>query len=408
MDFLSHTGFSTVCENVFSRIIPYLEAKDLHIDVGAYNLILEKDKVVEYNKRITVYNLKAFDNNAQNDKMNLNGFLKLLTMKEYDLVWIMNDIDVIYPAIDVLNHIKDKKAQIGHKSFKSILYFPIDSPMPSKWFNKLEFFDEVVTYTEYAKDIVNTNLLELGLKKHINVIAHGIDRANFFPLKDKSKLREKYNLPIDTIIFGNVNKNQPRKDIGTTLIAFAKFKRKVPADIFNSVLYLHCHPQDPTGINIHRAAQKLGLEFNKDYFLPIPSKYLDKAYSKSELNEIYNCFDCFVSTSMAEGFGLTVVEAMAVGLPIMCGMHTSLKEITNDGEDIYYPIKNLIEHFQINDAENIRFKLNPETLASEMLSFYLDSEIDHIQSKYNYKNQFKKYDWDKIAKQWENLLSKNL
>jgi glycosyltransferase involved in cell wall biosynthesis len=35
---------------------------------------------------------------------------------------------------------------------------------------------------------------------------------------------------------------------------------------------------------------------------------------------------------MAEGWGLTITEAMAVKLPIICPIHTSISEITNDGK----------------------------------------------------------------------------
>jgi glycosyltransferase involved in cell wall biosynthesis len=47
--------------------------------------------------------------------------------------------------------------------------------------------------------------------------------------------------------------------------------------------------------------------------------------------------DCFITTSMAEGWGLTLSEAMCCELPVIYGNHTSFKEIMQgDGK----PVKN--------------------------------------------------------------------
>jgi glycosyltransferase involved in cell wall biosynthesis len=49
-----------------------------------------------------------------------------------------------------------------------------------------------------------------------------------------------------------------------------------------------------------------------------------------ELVRLYNAADVLLSPSLYEGFGLTVVEAMACGTPVIASNTSSLPEITGD------------------------------------------------------------------------------
>ena len=239
----------------------------------------------------------------------------------------------------------------------------------------------------------------------IGIIPHGMDRYKFQPLFDKQSLRAKYDIPQDMFVFGNINKNQPRKDIGTTLLAFAEFKQwfesqpVTPNRPSKVGLYLHCYHSDKTGIKVYVACERLGLVIGKDVFLPIEDKYNSNSYSTQEMNEVYNCLDCFVSTTTAEGWGLTITEAMSVGLPIICGNHTSLTEITDNG-DLVYIVNDLVPHFQIEDAENVRLVLHPKSVCEQMINAWKDSATRKVSIK-NYEHKFAEYNWDKIADQWK-------
>ncbi len=52
--------------------------------------------------------------------------------------------------------------------------------------------------------------------------------------------------------------------------------------------------------------------------------------NRSELWEVYRQADVFVYPSMYEGFGLPVLEAMSLGLPLIVADNTSLREIAED------------------------------------------------------------------------------
>ena len=106
-----------------------------------------------------------------------------------------------------------------------LMYTPIDSVPFARYFKDLDVWDEVYTYTDYGRREAEKAFQKVNKRKmKVGIIPHGMDRYEFQPLFDKPSLREKYDIPQGMFLFGNVNKNQPRKDVGTTLLAFAEFK----------------------------------------------------------------------------------------------------------------------------------------------------------------------------------------
>ena len=56
------------------------------------------------------------------------------------------------------------------------------------------------------------------------------------------------------------------------------------------------------------------------------------------LDGLYRAADCFVFPSLAEGFGLPVLEAMIRGAPVACSNATSLPEVTGDAALLFDPL----------------------------------------------------------------------
>ena len=405
MDFMCPTGFGTVSHNVLDRLTPYFKEENIEVDVCALNY---GDRPhTRYNDQIMIVNPKEFAKN-KDDVYFRDGFLKILQLGDYDVVWIMNDIPVIAPMGKHLKFLCQEKIAKKTKPFKLLFYTPIDSKPSSKFFKDFDWFDSLVTYTNYGRKQIMSAFKNENPQKdiQIDIINHGMDTINFKPLNNKEDLRLKYSLPIDAFIWGNINKNQPRKDIGGTLISFMYFKEAIQKKYPNKkvVLYLHCYHSDPTGIKIFDVIEKLGLKFGEDVFLPIEEKYVNGDYSVQDMNEVYNCLDAFVNTTMAEGWGLSLTEAMSVGLPIVAGLHTSFDEITDYGK-LIYAVDEMIEHIQIHDGENIRYKLSPQAVCLQMVSVHkdVDKKINYAEK---YAHKIKDYDWDLISNQFKKQIQK--
>ncbi|NCY12365.1 MAG: glycosyltransferase, partial [Burkholderiaceae bacterium] len=56
---------------------------------------------------------------------------------------------------------------------------------------------------------------------------------------------------------------------------------------------------------------------------------------------MYNASDLYVTTTLGEGWGLTLTEAMATRTPVICPISTSFIEMTDNGKRVY-AVENLI------------------------------------------------------------------
>lgn len=403
MDYATHTGFATVAHNLIERLLPFFHSNNIELHICATNYLGEAYTINVGDASAMVVSAKSVAKNME-DLWYRDGMLKMLNTNPYEFLWVINDIPVISPVMQVLRHVQDDlKSKNKQPKFKAILYTPIDSKPNRKFMNDLDFWDLLVTYTHYGQKEIHKIT---GSSLPVSIIAHGVDKSNFFriPQFDKATVRAKYKLPTDCFIFGNVNKNNSRKNIAGTLLAFHYFLQQydcIKSDYNNlkPVLYLHMSPTDSTGINTYVACEQLGIT---DYvYYPEKLEYKQgQGYTVQEMNEVYNCLDCYVTTTSAEGWGLTVTEAMACELPIVAPLHTSLKEITENGEGCY-PVTLMFDHFQIADGENLRHIPDPVVTASQMLRSFKDVSQKVFLYKEIYKDILDKYNWDKIAKSWE-------
>jgi glycosyltransferase involved in cell wall biosynthesis len=247
--------------------------------------------------------------------------------------------------------------------------------------------------------------------KRIRVIPHGCNTKDFYPLSDEEKLKAKLEIVgegnEDTFLFGTVNRNSARKDLASLILGFSTFKRNSQP---NAVLYLHCNPLDPSGINIYRLCERLGLRIGADILLPLVHNE-NKGCDNAELNRIYNAFDCFITTTTAEGWGLTVTEAMATKTIVVCPQHTSLSEITDFGNNSISFMFTQGNVF-INDFEKIRFTTNPNevtTLLGVLYNLKNDEEEVRTIAQEKVERAYEKVKgmkWEVIAKMFKDKIDK--
>jgi glycosyltransferase involved in cell wall biosynthesis len=400
-DFNCTTGFGNVSKQLVDN---WSKDKKLKLTIFAINDFSKK--AYQYADNVMVIPALSISETKKDVYCRIE-FLKLLFENDFDVLFCLNDIEIFNEMGEHLQKVKSEKRKQNKPNFKSIVYFPIDSEPRLNDLKILPFFDEVVTYTEYAKNVMKPLISETQFKK-IKVIPHGCDTTNFFPLNDFEKAKiKKEKFRADKFVFGSVNRNSARKDLASLIIGFAMFKHKNQAD---AILYLHCNPLDPSGINVYRLCERVGLEIGKDVIVPTDFNE-NNGVSESELNKIYNSFDCFITTTTAEGWGLTITEAMATKTLVICPKHTSLAEISDNGLNTLNFMFDQQSVF-INDFEKIRFTTNPKEVVTLLEVVYgLHKEPEEVKDmvKAKIENAYKKVSgmkWETIAKKFKDLIYK--
>ena len=401
------TGFGAVAKELVNEW-----AKDKKLSIVIFGINDASAKIYNYLPNVKVIPaLITGDENSKKDIYRRIELLKLIYQNDFDAIFFLQDVEVINTMEEQLRDVKNTKRKENRPNFKSMIYFPVDSEPRLSDLKVLQFFDEVVTYTQYAKGVMKPLITETQFKK-IKIIPHGTNSSDFYPYSDADKLKSKKEMfgSKDVFVFGSVNRNQVRKDFGSLIMGFAMFKHTFGITGANALLYLHCNPIDPMGINIYRLCERVGLEVGKDVI--VPKDYSEnKGCTLEELNKIYNSFDCFITTTTSEGWGLTITEAMATKTLVICPKHTSLTEITENGANTLNFMFSQQAVF-VNDFEKIRFTTNPlevKTLCE--VAYGLKNDEPELQEmvKVKIENAYNKVSgmkWEGIAKQFKVIIDK--
>ena len=246
----------------------------------------------------------------------------------WNILFTLQDHFVLEPVTPKILWFKEALAKRGFP-LSWVGYWPIDGPLKERWVREAIVKPDITAvYTSYGLQEVlrHDPNGEFGYREKVKVIPHGVDVDSFHPLPAAEKAAFRRDFfghvvkPGDFLVT-NVNRNQWRKDLPRTMAAFALFHKRVPG----SFLYLHAAAQDAGG-DLGEIAKHFGLKPGVDWGCP-RNFDVHKGVSLEQLNGIYNVSDLIVSTSLGEGWGMSLTEAMAAGVPVMAPHHTSIPEI---------------------------------------------------------------------------------
>jgi glycosyltransferase involved in cell wall biosynthesis len=146
----------------------------------------------------------------------------------------------------------------------------------------------------------------------VQVILNAIDLAGYRALAPRSQERRgELGIPVGVPVCGIVGRLSPEKDHRTLLIALDILRKSgSPA-----------HLVIVGGGGLKSLAGGLGLD-ERVHFLGF----------RSDVAELLPLFDLFVLSSTEEGISLTLIEAMAAGLPIVATRVGGNPEVVVDGE----------------------------------------------------------------------------
>lgn len=157
-------------------------------------------------------------------------------------------------------------------------------------------------------------------------VPHGVDLDTYKP-HDKIESREQLGADRDAFLVGMVaaNKGTPsRKCFQQSLQAFAVFREKHN----DAILYLHTDLSGDEALlpmieslGIPDAAIRVADQYRIN-LRPLPPPIMARLYST---------FDVLLNPSAGEGFGVTVAEAQACGVPAIVTNFSAMKEVCGAG-----------------------------------------------------------------------------
>jgi len=217
-----------------------------------------------------------------------------------------------------------------------IAYFPVDThDFKKEWVDILRESEFPTTYSKFGH-----RLLRDKFKVDTHFVYHGIDTNVWRPLvndlADRSKIRRVLvmtnehgeKIPLhDKFVVGMIGRLNPRKMLHIWLGIFAEFAK----DKDDVIAYWHCDPQDPM------ASDGLGVLAQWIESLGIQDKFCHtngyKWWAPMPINIlvlIANMFDVHLYPTGGEGFGLTIAETMACGVPNLVTDYTTGPEFLQD------------------------------------------------------------------------------
>jgi glycosyltransferase involved in cell wall biosynthesis len=271
---------------------------------------------------------------------------------------------------------------------KIILYTPIQSDnLPDEFVQAcINECDFCVTFTKWGSDV----LLFQGVPSNrMSSIWLGFDPEIFKPLDVK---KEEYGFSENRPLIGSIGiADQYRKGWPILLQAFSIAKNKFP----DLDMYLGTSPEGHYSLTHH--ADKLGVKGSIIY----PQRY-DKNWglSSDEMAGLYNSMDAYVSTSIAEGFNLPLLEAFACGVPVICTDLPNHREILGDAA-FFIPSRK-----QFPTAWSFEWLADPESAAELIAKALTMSSEEKQELRSKQLERSSELTWKRSAENWDSLLKR--
>lgn len=275
------------------------------------------------------------------DTYGLSRVVELLSEVKPDVVVMLNDPQILQKYL-FENRYDPLRMLAKHPI---IPYIPIDGDnLPTTWQDTF-MATHPVAMSKHGQDQIPGSQL----------IYHGVDSERYWPVssqhpitigdftaRSKKDCKQAVGLPEDAFVVGRVDRNTGRKDYA----ALWKALQPVMKQHTDVVAYFHCKGKDErSGTNLEALFSR-DMDTMKQFRLPAPDQF-DPVHGFPEewLNILYNAFDVFVTTSRGEGFGLTIAEALACGVPVIAQNVSAIPEVVGPGGELIEPQREITVPF---------------------------------------------------------------
>lgn len=185
-----------------------------------------------------------------------------------------------------------------------LVYYPVEK-MLSRW------TDVLITINHEDYELAKK---KFKMKKLTYVPGIGIDtQREGLSQKEKEEKRKELGIPQDAFLITNAAEFTPNKNQKTVIEAIEQLHNP-------NIYFVMC------GIGEKKAELE---QYVKEHGLEEHIRFVG---FRNDLHEILQTSDCFVLSSFREGLSVALMEAMAEGLPVVCGRIRGNVDLIKDGK----------------------------------------------------------------------------
>jgi glycosyltransferase involved in cell wall biosynthesis len=233
------------------------------------------------------------------------------------------------------------------------------------------------------------------------MVYHGVDTEQFRPatrerpiwrkgvaIRDKASAKRALGWPAEMKVILRTDRNMPRKRYAAMIRGLAPVLAQRP----DTALVLHCLAHDEGG-DLRDELSKYPEALRSRILLTDGGGQL----SRDDLTVLYNAADLYVSTS-AEGFGLTIAEAMACGTPAVGLNYSAVPEVIGSGGG-------LVRAAPYDNEYGFCWALPDERQLGEVVSTLLDNDLERVRRGRTAAEHVRKsFQWSRAAIQFSGLI----
>lgn len=191
--------------------------------------------------------------------------------------------------------------------------FPIKKGMLSRWKYHHPSVRRIICVSDAVREVV----IESGIDADRAVTVHsGIDLSRFRGLSRSEELRSELGAGPDSLLIGTVAALTAEKDLFTFLETIKRIasasEKPVTAVIAG---------EGPLLVELEKYASSLGI-----------SESVKLLGFRDDVPQLLASLDLFITTTLREGLGTSVLDAMAAGVPVVATSTGGIPEMVIDGQ----------------------------------------------------------------------------
>ncbi|MFQ5688127.1 MAG: glycosyltransferase family 4 protein [Candidatus Scalindua sp.] len=303
------------------------------------------------------------------------------SLKNFDILIAHNVLSMHYnlPLTLALHKLADTKTikVINWNHDSPYFYKNYSKELERKHWLILKEYNPKIAYITISPSRAKEFQALYGTKKKINIIPNGIDPMQAFRLgKTTMRLIKENNLFITDLLMIQPARLHPRKNIELSIEVLRAFHNKgIKAKFLLSGAY---DPHERKTLHYFNKLKDLAESLQVQEHFIILSDYVFESGEQMSadwetIRDLYQISDILFLPSKREGFGIPLLEAGMMKLPIACSDIESFKSIA--GEDVFY--------FPLKDS--------PEKIAENVLEF-----LGQLRTHRMYRKVFCNYLWDNV------------